>query len=207
MRKTPADRAPSAVRGGVVAASLVLSLGMTGCTQPAPSGGAQSSAPASPTASPASPSPSPEDSRSPAASEGGACKRLDYDKVESTIGVSFDVAVAGKEGKTRSCVLQVTGHEFPDLTLTTSPTKAGPKVFRDTVAPSGGKEVSGLGEAAYRVVRGGKAGAGPTAQVGWLTGDWIVMLRHTYEPEVSKAQARQKTPRLVKLARQIQKQM
>ncbi|MGH3746226.1 MAG: hypothetical protein ACRDT8_02380, partial [Micromonosporaceae bacterium] len=62
-------------------------------------------------------------------------------------------------------------------------------------------------EAAYRVVRGGKAGAGPTAQVGWLTGDWIVMLRHTYEPEVSKAQARQKTPRLVKLARQIQKQM
>lgn len=132
------------------------------------------------------------------------CKLLSYEIAERATGVEFDIAAAGKHQKASTCVLQVYGHAYPDLTLTVSATDADAKHFYDNAAPDGAKRVDKLGEAAYQALIGAKGKAGPAAEVGWLADDSIVTLRHTHEAGVSDDQARVTASKLVTLARQVQ---
>ena len=144
--------------------------------------------------------PSPSDTRTPVANAGGVCELLSYQLVAETTGVDFDVAAAGPDGT--SCALQVLGHEYPDLRLTSAATKADAESFAETI-PDGAAEVGDLGDAAYRVVLGGEDGSGPRAEVGWLSQGKIYILRYSFEPGASEGQAEQMSHNLVTLARRL----
>jgi hypothetical protein len=156
----------------------------------------------SPTAAvPRSPGPRPT---VPAAEAGGACRLLDYDVIGRTLGVRFDVAAAGRQARTDTCLARSSGADLPDLVLTVSPTTAGAAVFRAEMAPDGAEAVKALGTAAYRNTAGAGRGHGPVAEVGWLSGDRrLLTLRYTTPPGESAASAKRVSVRLVALARTI----
>lgn len=187
---------------GVLAVAGLLGLAACGAT---PQTTAERSTSPSRSASPSAEAPSKAaEERIPVAEAGGVCKLLSYETAARGTGVEFDVAAAGKHQKSSTCVLQVYGHAYPDLTLTVSPTKADTKHFYDNAAPDGAKRVDKLGEAAYRALIGQKGKAGPAAEVGWLADGSILTLRHTHESGVSADQARVTASKLVTLARQVQ---
>jgi hypothetical protein len=139
----------------------------------------------------------------PAATAGGACRLLDYAVLDKTLGARFDVAAASRDGETRTCVVQAEKADLPDLLLAVSPTKADAAVFRTDVVPKGGKAVKGLGAAAYQLVAAVR-GAGPAAEVGWLSRNGRIMtMRFTFAPGKSTRSATAMVPRLVTLAKQL----
>ncbi|MGH3715179.1 MAG: hypothetical protein ACRDT4_17205 [Micromonosporaceae bacterium] len=187
-----------ALRRALCTVPVAALLAVAGCgTTP------QSGADGSPSGTASSPAATaqPRDTRIPVAKAGGTCKLLSYQKVEAALAVDFDVAAAGKGGN--SCVLQVYGHEYPDLSLASSPTKADPKVFADKIAPDGAESVKGLGLAAYRVALAAEGKAGPSAEVGWLVKGKIYVLRYTFEKGASTGQATATAPKLIALAKQL----
>ena len=190
-----------AARAAVILAALGL-VGLAGCgTTPQNPQERAASRSAAPSTTPSASAPAPE--RRPVAASGGACKLLSYQLVADATGADFDVAAAGKHDKSSTCVLQVYGHEYPDLALTITPTKADAKAFKESVAPDGAAEVGKLGKAAYRVVGNPEDKAGPSAEVGWLADGKILTLRYTYESGVSAQQAAQMSGSLVTLAKKI----
>lgn len=165
-----------------------------------------------------SPSPSPERSMPPAASAGGLCVKLNYERVARAIGVRFEVAAAsGKTGAEQVCVLQRVGSGTPDLTLArlpvpaantqgTNPDPEAPteiEVFRSDYQPASAKNVPGLGKAAYSRVIAASAGAGPQAEVGWLVAGHVYVLTHTTTRTTSPSAATQLLPKLIGLAGQV----
>lgn len=145
--------------------------------------------------------------RWPAALAGGACQLLDYQVVEETLGLTFDVAAGGRHEATHTCVLQKTGTTVPDLSLSVSPTTATPVVFRSAVAPKGAATVTGLGKAAYRagVAPVPKSARGAGVEIGWLSGkNRILVLRCTLAPDAPPGAVAQITAKLVELAVRVE---
>ncbi|WP_213450942.1 hypothetical protein [Rhizomonospora bruguierae] len=152
----------------------------------------------------ATPSPTPTRTVAPASAAGGACYLLDFADIAAALDVQFEVAAASKQQKTSACVAQRTGASRPDLVVTATPTSADGTVFAAQVKPKGAATVKGLGAAAYQRTLPPKGGAGPAAEVGWLTGDGrLLTLCFTYPPDAEKDAAATILPGLVALAKRI----
>jgi hypothetical protein len=179
------------VRGHVWLAGAGL-LAVAGCTAPAPE---PASIPeASPLVLPVE----------PAAAAGGACRLLDFSVIAQTTGARFTVAVATRNGKTQTCVLQTHADSRPDLSLSVTPTTADAEVFTESMVPKGAQRVAKLGQAAYRITTspGGDHGAG--VEVGWLSGDRrLIYLRYTFAAGQSRPVAEALAPKLIALGRKI----
>jgi hypothetical protein len=147
----------------------------------------------------AGPSAGPSRARRPVAAAGGVCRLFSYELVAATTKVDFDTAAAGRH----ACALQVYGHAYPSLTLAVSATKADAKTFQKAVPPDGAAQVDGLGKAAYRAVARPAVRTGPSAEVGWLSGGKIYILRYVFERGASQGQAAQMSVRLVGLANRV----
>jgi hypothetical protein len=159
-----------------------------------------------PQPSPSSPAPTPTRSIAPAAAAGGVCRGLSYDAVAVAIGVRFDVAAAsGGLGSEQVCVLQRTGANAPDLTLSVLSTTSDAESFKLDFQPKGAKEIPGLGLAAYsHAPAGGQAGR-PTVEVGWLTKKKLCTLTFTGTAATSSTTLQKLIPGLVKLAKALPK--
>jgi len=166
----------------------------------------------------ASPSVSPSPLREvpPASTAGGLCRKLNYDRVASAIGVRFEVAAAsGEAGAEQVCVLQRIGFSAPDLTLSRMPVEppadiegaAGAETdveaFRADYQPESAKTVTGLGKAAYSRVVAGESGDGAQIEVGWLGKQTVYVLTLTTTPATNVTAAAKEVPRVVGLARQL----
>jgi hypothetical protein len=170
---------------------LVLLVPVTGCAR---SSGANSAA------SPPAPSPT----RLPAGYAGGACQLLDYDVVDATIGTSFDVAASSDASGAFTCVLQQVAADLPDLSLAVTPTLVDAPVFKTSVIPKKATSVSDLGKAAYSLPVAAGGGAGPGAEVGWLSGNQrLLVLRYRGAPGTAAADVSALLPKLVALAKKI----
>jgi hypothetical protein len=178
--------------GTAIVLAFLSGCGTTPQATPSPSKPASNSAPPS-----AVPKAGSSDTRRPVAAAGGLCKLLNYQQVADATGIDFDFAAAGKS----ACALQVQGHDHPDLTLGAGGTKVKSDQFFSAFAPDGAEKVSGLGKAAYRAVGDPKGKAGPTAEVGWLSGGKFYLLTYTFEPGAAKGQAGEMAVKLVTLAK------
>jgi len=145
-----------------------------------------------------------------AATEGRACQVIEFDMVESVLGVRFDTAGGAKIDETYTCVLGQSGHPFPDLTLAMSNTAADELIFRASLTPSSSTAVPELGRAAYQVglaavsANGGTA-SGPGIEVGWLSASSrLLLLRYTHTPGVGDPEVAAFAPKLIALAKQIE---
>jgi hypothetical protein len=186
-----------AVRVGLAAA---MALAVAGCGTSPEIGVAESPTSPSPSVvSDAEPPAGPSRARRPVAAAGGVCRLLSYELVVANTGADFDTAAARRG----ACALQVYGHGYPSLTLAVSDTKADAKTFQEAVPPDGAAEVDGLGKAAYRVASRSAGRAGPSAEVGWLTGGKIYIFRYTFERGAAPGQASRMTVRLVGLAKRL----
>jgi hypothetical protein len=195
-----------AVGSLALAAGCTSGGGGTGEFRAAPA--ATSAAPfqsASPEASP-TPTADPEPVRSipPAAAAGGMCRQLDYAGVQRAIGVRFGVAVAtGAPGREQVCALQRVGVTGPDLTLALAPAGLDAESFKLDYTPNDGKPVAGLGLAAYTQVTPGGQGAGPAAEVGWLTKKAVYTLTYTTVPGTAATVATTALPGLIQVAKAV----
>lgn len=154
----------------------------------------------------APPAPAPVVATLPAASAGGVCGLLDYEAIEGALGTRFDVAAASTHKDTATCMVQANGAPRPDLMLSVTETAADAATFTSEVAPDGAKSVKGLGKAAYRTAKAASGKIGPTAEVGWLTGDKrLITLRYTCVSDEPKATAEELSVKLVELAKAVDK--
>jgi hypothetical protein len=162
-----------------------------GCGRPAAGADRPTQAPASPT-------------RLPAATAGGACQLLDFDRIAATVGTRFDVAAASQTGVTYTCVVEQTGANLPDLSLSVASTQADVGIFKSTVMPSGAASVADLGKSGYSAAVPAGSGAGPGVEVGWLSGNQrLITLRLRTRAGTAPADVVALLPKLVTLAKQI----
>jgi hypothetical protein len=143
--------------------------------------------------------------RLPAETAGGACYLLDYDVIEQIVGTSFDVAAASEANDTFTCVLQqAKDASYPDLTLAVSATDADATTFKSTVQPKGAAPVTELGKIGYTVTLPPTADAGPTIEVGWLSGNSrILIVRYRFPATATPDDVGALTPKVVALAKKI----
>ncbi len=145
-----------------------------------------------------------------AATEGRACQVIEFDVVESALGVRFDTAGGAKIDETYTCVLGQVGHPFPDLTLAMSATAADELIFRATLTPSSSIVVPELGRGAYQLGRaavaaGDGTASGPGVEIGWLSASSrLLVLRYTFSAGVTDTDIAAFAPNLVALAKQIE---
>jgi len=147
----------------------------------------------------------PSQTRLPAGTAGGACYLLDYDVIEQIVGTSFDVAAASEANDTFTCVLQQAKEaSYPDLTLAVSTTDADANTFKATVQPKGAAPVIELGKIGYSVTQPAAADAGPSVEVGWLSGNSrILILRYRFPATATPDDVNTLTPKLVALAKKV----
>lgn len=140
----------------------------------------------------------------PAAAAGGICRLLDYPSIEETTGVRFDVSAAGTHRDSNTCVLRSETADRPELALSVTKTKVDATVFKEEMTPRGGKSVSGLGKAAYRVTLAPGKDHGAGVEVGWLTGDGqMAKLRYLFPVGEDRAAADAFASKVVALAKTI----
>jgi hypothetical protein len=152
----------------------------------------------------APPAPAPTRTVAPASAAGGACHLLSFADIAATLGVRFDVSAAGKQQKTSACAVQRAGASRPDLVLTATPTEADGAIFAAEVRPKGAAKVKDLGVTAYQRALPPAGGAGPAAEVGWLTGNGrLLTLRFTLPAGADERAGAAALPKLVALARII----
>ena len=165
---------------------LALLLAGTACTGPA------AGAPRVPRS--AHPVPSP--TREPAEDAGGACLLLSFELVAATTGVDFGASGSSNSGDTYTCVLRRVDAVLPDLALSVSPTLADTGVFTTS---------ADLGKAGYsRSLAASLTGAGPGAEVCWLSGNQrLITLRYRTPPGTPAGDATAMIPKLVALARKV----
>ena|SRR2546423_6201486 len=182
------------MRAGAVVLALALVLTGSGCT------GLASGAPRAPTSA----HPAPPPTREPAEAAGGACQLLSFEQVAAALAVDFGVAGASSTGDTYTCVLRKVEAALPDLSLSVSPTLADAAVFSASVAPKGSASIGDLGKVGYSRTVPAAAGAGPGAQVGWLSGNQRLMMLHFRTPPGTPAgDATALIPKLVDLAKKV----
>jgi hypothetical protein len=182
------------VRVPLGALAVAVLLALAGCAGPA------AGSPRAPTR--ANPAPSP--TREPAEGAGGACLLLSFEQVDTVLGVDFGAAGASSSGDTSTCVLRTVAAPLPDLSLSVSPTLADPTVFKASVTPKGAAAVPDLGKVAYSRPVPAAAGAGPGAEVGWLSGNQRLMtLRYRTPPGTPAGDATALIPKLADLARKV----
>lgn len=155
-----------------IAATAATLLGVTllgACKAPsgAPAASSSSSAAPAPSAVASPSAPAPE----PASLAGGACLLLDYGVINKTLGTNFDVAASADKSDSYTCVVQSSTASYPDLTLAITATDLTVSDFQSDVAPKGSKKVSNLGKVGYEVEHDATSGAGPSIEVGWLSGN------------------------------------
>jgi hypothetical protein len=182
------------IRLGALAVAVALLLTGAACTGPASgSPHAQTSA-----------HPVPPPTREPVEVAGGACQLLSYDQVAAALAVDFGAAGAGNTGETYTCVLRKVESTLPDLSLSVSPTLADAAVFGASVAPKGSTSIGDLGKIGYSRTVPAAAGAGPGAEVGWLSSNQRLMtLRYRTVPGTPAGDATALVPKLVDLARKV----
>lgn len=129
---------------------------------------------------------------------------LDYPSIEETTGVRFDVSAAGKHRDSSTCVLRSETAERPELALAVTKTSVDAAVFKEELTPRGGKAVSGLGKAAYRVTLAPGKEHGAGVEVGWLTSDGqMISLRYVFPAGEDRAAADAFAAKVVALAKTI----
>lgn len=142
--------------------------------------------------------------RQPAEYAGGACQLMNFDLVKASIGVDFDIAGAGNVEDSYTCVLQKVAAPLPDLTLAVTPTAADTVVFHDKVVPKGATVLSDLGKLGYSRTVGPSGGAGPAAEVGWLSGNGrLMVLRYRSPSGTASTDVTAVVPKLVDLAKKV----
>lgn len=140
----------------------------------------------------------------PAAAAGGACQLVDYEMIAGELGTQFDTAAASQKDDTYTCALTRAGKDFPDLTLAVTATDADQVVFTATVTPSGSTPVKGLGKIAYQVTLAAKGKAGPTLEIGWLSGNQrLMVLDYTFPANTAAADVTAFAPKFLTLAKKI----
>jgi hypothetical protein len=142
--------------------------------------------------------------RQPAATAGGACQLLDYDDIQTQLGVRFDIAASGNVDATYTCVLQPAATELPDLSLAVTATQVDTTTFKSSVAPKGGASVSELGKIAYSQSVPAADGAGPALEVGWLSANQrLIVLRYTAADGTAGDDVQALLPKVVDLAKLV----
>ncbi len=143
----------------------------------------------------------------PAAASGVACELLDFDQVDRELGVRFDTAGGAHVDDTYTCALAQVGHDFPDLTLSLSPTAADDLIFTVSVAPDGSSVQEGLGVVGYRLALAAGDGHGPGLEFGWLSAKRrLLVLRFTFAAQTVPGQVTALEPKLLALAQRVEKQ-
>jgi hypothetical protein len=174
-----------------LAAGFVLLIGASGCTSAAAGAPRTGHAPDNV-------------ERLPAEYAGGACQLMNFDLVKGSLGVDFDVAGAGNVDDTYTCVLQKVDATLHDLTLAVTPTMADTGLFHDKVIPKGATVLSDLGKLGYSRTVGPSGGAGPGAEVGWLSGNQrLMVLRYRSPAGTAATDVTSLVPRLVDLAKRV----
>jgi hypothetical protein len=136
----------------------------------------------------------------PAALAGGACLLLDYKVINAALGTQFDVDASAQKSGTYTCVVQGIAPQ-PDLALSITATSLTSADFVAQVKPSGSTSVTKLGKVGYSAAIKATASAGPSVEVGWLSGnDRLIILRYT---AATGKPAAQLTNALVSLARKV----
>jgi hypothetical protein len=170
---------------------LVSCLAMAACT-------AQSA-----NANRATPPPKPV-SVAPAAAAGGACQLLDWDMIKASLGLTFAVAAAGRQGETYTCVTQGRGASLPDLMLAVTATAVDASVYTSSIQPKGATPVPGVGKVAFSLLTPATAGAGPAVEIGWLAGNSrIIDLRLRLPEPATPDKATAMLPKMVDLAKKV----
>ena len=142
--------------------------------------------------------------RLPAEYAGGACQLMNFDLVKASLGVDFDVAGAGNVDDSYTCVLQKVNATLPDLALSVTPTQADTGLFHDKVIPKGATVLSDLGKLGYSRTAPPAGGAGPAAEVGWLSGNSrLMVLRYRSSAGTSAGDVSALLPKLVDLAKKV----
>jgi hypothetical protein len=178
------------LRGTVVFVALLLAV--AACTD----GAARAHGPAG--------SPSPHRSRPPLFDSGGACQLLDYDTIQQTVGMSFDLAAASQQGDTYTCAVQARGASLPDLLLAVTEAFVDEATYKATVQPKGATAVPGVGKIAYSITFADSVKAGPGAEVGWLAGNGrLITLRMRLPVGGTEQEAAALVPKLVDLAKEV----
>lgn len=141
----------------------------------------------------------------PAQAAGGSCQLLDYDEINTDVGIGFDVAAASQIDQTFTCVLEREGAPLPDLTFTiTLVTDLDIPTFRSRVIPSGSTVIGDLGKIGYSRSLSPANGAGPGVEVGWLAGNQrLINFRLRLAAGTAAGDATALTPKLLTLARRI----
>lgn len=143
--------------------------------------------------------------------EGRACEAVEFATVEAVLGVRFDTSAPATVEDTYSCVLTRVDAPLPDLTFTMSATTADEVIFTAVLTPSLATAVPELGRIAYQVsLPPGTAAdgtpTGPTVEIGWLSAvPRLMLLRYTWPPNATDAEVAELTPRLIELARGIER--
>ncbi|HEX6872475.1 MAG TPA: hypothetical protein VF163_15365 [Micromonosporaceae bacterium] len=144
--------------------------------------------------------------RPPAAAAGAACQLIEYDLVANILGTRFDTAGGARKDATLTCALTQAEQPYPDLTLAVTASTASEVIFKATVEPSGSLPVKALGRTAYRLFPEPVRGGGPAVELGWLSAkNRIFVLRYTFPAEATDEQAQQLFPKMLTLARTIDK--
>lgn len=153
-----------------------------------------------------------DDNRAPIEiTEGRACQAIEFDPVEAALGVRFDTSASAHIEQTYTCVLTRTDAPLPDLMLAMSSSTADELIFTVTVTPSFATAVPELGRIAYQVsLAPGTAldgtPTGPALEIGWLSAaPRLMVLRYTWPAGAGDADVAALAPRLVELARGIER--
>lgn len=142
--------------------------------------------------------------------QGRACQAVDFDTVETVLGVRFDTSAPATVEQTYSCVLTQADAPLPDLTFTMSATTADEVIFTAVLTPSLAAVVPDLGRIAYQVTLAPGTAAdgtptGPALEIGWLSAvPRVMVLRYTWPVGAADADVAAFAPRLVELARTIE---
>jgi hypothetical protein len=100
------------------------------------------------------------------------------------LGSNFDVAASADKTGSYTCVVQSSSASFPDLTLSITATDLDTTDFQSDVVPKSSTKVSGLGKAGYEIEHAAANGAGPSIEVGWLSGnDRLIVMVYAYAPD------------------------
>lgn len=140
----------------------------------------------------------------PPGAAGVACNYLGPDRVDEVLGIRFDTVGGATKDQTYTCALSLAGQDFPDITLSITPTTASDAIFQATVVPAEATIINGPGAVAYRILMPAASRRGPAWEVGWLSERGRMMfLRYTFPPGTEQVEVDTLRTKIVNLAKTI----